>query len=143
MSTLDSLKDPRSIASISAIFGIGISWAYFQGEISKIKNDVAGMKKEFAEMRKHLTAVILTTPESNKQYEQLSQAIKLLESKLEQDSEQAPRGYQRLTKREAPTLPVSVTETKKPVKRPPNPPPPKQVEPELPLDIDDDVAAMQ
>lgn len=94
-------------------------------------------------MRTHLSTMILANPASSKQYEQLAQAVKLLEAKLEQGPGEAPRGYQRLTKREAPSLPVSVPEIKRPVKKSPPPPPPKQVEPEIPLDIDDDVAAMQ
>lgn len=110
MSTLDSITDPRSIASISALVAVGVSWTYFQGEITSLK-------EEQEEIKKHLQAYIRANPTTNEEMDNLRQALKILDSRVNKHQEEmrmvhsnmtvpqsekvAPsmQTYQRLTKR--------------------------------------------
>lgn len=146
MATLDSFKDVRTIASVSALVAVGVFSTYFLAELSKIK-------KEQEELKKHL-AVLATAsdPNSKKQVDQIVQAIKILDSRLvktqedlvlmsKQSQDVTGRGiespapkratYQRLTERRGEKTPARVVEL-----------PPIQ-EDEIPDDFDDDIAAMR
>lgn len=50
MSTLDALKDPRSIASISALIGVGASWIHFRKEIESLKQEQATMQEQLDQL---------------------------------------------------------------------------------------------
>lgn len=110
MANLDSLKDPRSIASISALVAVGVSWTYFNNEISKLKDEQAETSKEIADIKKHLSTLILSNPEAGKQLEQVMKAVKILDNRLVDTQEKIrqtqpfenglpKRTYQRLTER--------------------------------------------
>ena len=141
MSTLDSLKDPRSIASISALVAVGVSWTYFQGEISNLREDQE-------EIKEHLKTYIRANPGSNDQMDHLRQAIKVLDSRVNKQQEElqmfseigipisekavsppAPKTYKRLTK--------SATKHQKSRRYQP----PLHIEDED-SDLDEDIAAM-
>lgn len=112
MATIDSLKDVRTIASVSALVAVGISTTYFLSELSKIKT-------EQEELKKHLAALLTTVdPNSKRQIDQIVQAVKILDSRLiktqgdlELMSKQAPAvieapvhprpAYQRLTEKKS------------------------------------------
>lgn len=105
MSALDSLKDPRSIASVAALVAVGVSWTYFQGEITSLKEEVE-------EIKKHIQAYIRANPASSDQLDHIRQAVKILDSRINKQQEEmraisekslpeAPpvKRYQRLTER--------------------------------------------
>jgi len=75
MSTLDSIKDPRTIASATALIAVGISWVHFQNEIS-------ALKEEQEELRGHLKTFIKAHPSTNDQIENLRNAVKILDNRL-------------------------------------------------------------
>lgn len=76
MATLDSFKDVRTIASVSALVAVGVTTTYFLAEISKVKT-------EQEEIKKHLAVLIASSdPNAKKQVDQIVQAIKLLDSRL-------------------------------------------------------------
>jgi predicted nuclease with TOPRIM domain len=115
MSTLDSFKDPRSVASVTALVGLGISWAYFQSEIS-------ALKEEQEELRKHLQTIIKTHPNTNEQLENLRHAVKILDTRLNKQHEEmrmmteksippitSSHQYQRLTERTPSARPQHIT----------------------------------
>ena len=145
MANLDSLKDPRSIASISALVAVGVSWTYFHNEISKLKEQQTETSKEVTELKKHLSTFILSNPEAGKQLEQVMRAVKILDSRLVETQERirqtrpledgsSKRIYQRLTDR-----------ADKPAMR--RPEVRRQPEPEVEEDLfdpelEDDIAAM-
>ena len=142
MTTLDSFKDVRTIASVSALVAVGITTTYFLAEISKVKT-------EQEEIKKHLAVLVASSdPNAKKQVDQIVQAIKILDSRLvktqgdlELISKQSERGlespapkrqvYQRLTEKRFDKATI------KPVELAP------VQEEQLEDDFDDDVAAMK
>lgn len=135
MANLDSLKDPRSIASISALVAVGVSWTYFHNEISKLKEEQAETSKQLQDIKKHLSTLLLSSPDSGKQLEQVIRAVKMLDDRLDETQEKmryvqppeaAPvkKSYQRMTERSMPSRPE--------VRR----------APKVEFDLEDDIAAM-
>lgn len=76
MSNLESLKDVRTIASFSALIGLGISTAYFSNEISKIKEEQKEIKDILAEMASHVS------PDTPQQLDNFKDAIRKLDVRL-------------------------------------------------------------
>jgi DNA repair exonuclease SbcCD ATPase subunit len=145
MANLSSLKDPLAI-SILALAVAGGSSAYFHSEISKLKEQQAANTKELADIKKHLSAIILSNPEAGKQLEQVMKAVKILDTRLAetqerirqtQSAENVPgrKTYQRMTDRTGRPVPA----LKRPeIHRQPEPEMVEHYDPEL----DDDIAAM-
>lgn len=146
MSNLNSLKDPLAI-SIIALAVAGGSSAYFHSEISKLKEQQATNTKDLADIKKHLSALILSNPEAEKQLEQVMKAVKILDTRLgetqekirqTQSIENIPdrRTYQRLTDRQG--KPVA-TPMRSKIRHQPEP----QIEMNLyDRELEDDIAAM-
>ena len=76
MTTIESLKDIPTIASISALIALGVFVPYTLSEFSKIKS-------EQEEIKKHLAALIATVdPNGKKQMEQVVKAVQILDGRL-------------------------------------------------------------
>ena len=76
MANLESFKDVRTIASVSALIAVGVSSSYFLNEISKIK-------EEQAEIKRHLASIIpIVNPDVTKTLNNAMEAIKILDSRL-------------------------------------------------------------
>lgn len=76
MSNLESLKDPRTVASMAALFAVAASSSYFYSEISKIKEEQEAMKT-------HLAAIIpYASPENSQKLSSTIHEIHALDSKL-------------------------------------------------------------
>lgn len=50
MSALETLKDPRSITSITAIVGVGVSWLHFRNEINALKQEQRALRDELDDL---------------------------------------------------------------------------------------------
>lgn len=141
MANLESFKDIRTVASVSALVAVGISSSYFYNEIAEIK-------KEQSEMKKHLASVIsISSPDTSKNVHSLSKAVEHLDSRLAKtledikilrqnaalvDSGQAPkRVYSRLTQKNDD---LGYAQKPKFVSQ--------HVEKEMEIDDEDDIAAM-
>jgi len=78
MDTLDQAKDMRTVASVSAIIAVGVSWKIFNDKITQLENDVS-------EIQTHLATIIPNAdPNTKSQLEQVIQAIKLLDNRIVQ-----------------------------------------------------------
>ena len=76
MTNLENFKDIRTVASVSALVAVGISSSYFYNEISEIR-------KEQAEMKKHLASVIdISSPDTAVNISALRRAVEQLDSRL-------------------------------------------------------------
>ena len=76
MENLESYKDIRTIASVSALVGMATMSIYFQNKISKIETDLE-------EVQKHLAAVVpCVDPNSKHQLEQVIKALRVLDSQV-------------------------------------------------------------
>ena len=81
MTNLENLKDIRTVASVSALVAVGISSSYFYNEILEIR-------KEQAEMKKHLAAVIgLSSPDTARNLINQARAIEQLDFRLAKNIE--------------------------------------------------------
>lgn len=104
MANLELLKDPRSIASASALVAVGVSYAYFNNEINKIKEEQDEISREIAEFKRHVSSLLLAAPDSSRQIEKIITAVKNLDSRIGEirgvnPVEPKGKGYQRLTAR--------------------------------------------
>lgn len=76
MENLESYKDVRTIASVSALFGVAAMAIYFQNENSKIKADLQ-------EVQKHLATIIpAIDPNTKQQLDQVVKAVRVLDSRI-------------------------------------------------------------
>ena len=81
MTNLENFKDIRTVASVSALVAVGISSSYFYNEILEIR-------KEQAEMKKHLASVIgLSSPDTARTLGNLTRAIEQLDFRLAKNIE--------------------------------------------------------
>jgi len=81
MSNLDSVKDVRTIAAVSALIAVGASSSFFYNKISKIE-------EELEEIQNHLAAIIPhSDPKVKVQVEQVIKAIQILDKRLAKTQE--------------------------------------------------------
>lgn len=104
MANLELLKDPRSIASASALIAVTLSYAYFNNEINKLKEEQSEISHEFAEFKRHVSAFLVSTPDSTKQIQKIISAMETLDSKIGEIKggtavNHTMGGYKRLTAR--------------------------------------------
>jgi hypothetical protein len=144
MANLESFKDVRTVASVSALVAVGVSTSYFLNEISKIK-------EKQAEIERHLASIIpLVNPEVAKHLNDTMAAMKVLDSRLAkaqddikiissstqniEEKQPNKRVYTRLTQRGVTTPIQEVVKHPKFTAH--------VVNNQEVLDIDDDIAAM-
>jgi len=106
MEKIETYKDIRTIASVSALVGVATMSIYFQNKISKIETDLS-------EVQEHLAAIIPQVGHNSKQQiEQVMKAVRVLDSRIAQTQSELdaitsrtlgpekgrPKKYVRLTK---------------------------------------------
>lgn len=103
MANLEVIKDPRSIASLSALVAVGVSYVYFNNEISKLRQEQEEISNELNEFKHHIAKLLASSPESSQKIEKIMNAVKMLDNRIGEIRGAADvdkKGYKRLTARD-------------------------------------------